>query len=317
MLGRQAEAERISEQGIGVDPLNSSLVANVASRLGRQGQFDRAEHLLLRLTQLPDMPVLIPYVITDLYQSWGRYVDALRWASYFDENNEQAAAVFFALGLNENAQAIMDTYAGASIFQRLVDLRPLLHLQGKHDEAVQLIYDYFEESGSSWADGYPDGVALGVTSLAMAGRHRSAIRLFDEFIADDIQRFETSAFGGSGWDACLSIVFAYQEVGETEKATRLLETLDRVAATDLRDPASWATLALRRSLAGDADGAYAALSKGVDLGWADYYAVVHDPRWARLLGDPSVQKLLERVHEKIANQRSIVEQQVAQRVVPE
>ncbi len=109
----------------------------------------------------------------------------------------------------------------------------------------------------------------------------------------------------------LRLGFAYQQVGRTEDAERLLRDLEALLETELRD--SWdnpearykrAELAM---LLGDTDGAYQALSRAADLGWAMYYVVANSPVWADVLGEPRFRALMDEVKANVDQQRAAVE----------
>ena len=66
-------------------------------------------------------------------------------------------------------------------------------------------------------------------------------------------------------------------------------------------------MALNAALRGDLDEAYELLSRAVDLGWANYYMSINDPRWGDTLEQPRFVALLERVQNNLAEQRARVE----------
>ncbi|MGD8533804.1 MAG: tetratricopeptide repeat protein, partial [Gammaproteobacteria bacterium] len=63
------------ERAARLDPLNGAIAVNIAGRFSRRGDYERAEHELLRLLEMPD-PGLYPYIyLRDLYSDTGRLVD--------------------------------------------------------------------------------------------------------------------------------------------------------------------------------------------------------------------------------------------------
>ena len=78
--GRYEESNAVQEQGLLVDPLNPVLSVNIADRLRRLGEHERAEQLLLRLTYLPEPPGMAYSALVRLYFDTGEFDKSVRWA---------------------------------------------------------------------------------------------------------------------------------------------------------------------------------------------------------------------------------------------
>ena len=117
----------------------------------------------------------------------------------------------------------------------------------------------------------------------------------------------------AGQSALNALAFAYQQTGNAAKATELLAYRDeRITRLEpLSSPHFLEPMALNAALRGDEDRAYELLSRAVDLGWANYYRTINDPRWGDTLSQPRFVALLERVQENLASQRSEVEAMLA------
>jgi len=80
LQGRVEEANAVLDRGLLVDPLNPRLTMNLAARLRRLGERERAEQLLMRLTHLPDTPGMAYTGLMMLYFEAGEFDKAVRWA---------------------------------------------------------------------------------------------------------------------------------------------------------------------------------------------------------------------------------------------
>ncbi|HEY5622241.1 MAG TPA: hypothetical protein VIV14_00675, partial [Gammaproteobacteria bacterium] len=104
-----------------------------------------------------------------------------------------------------------------------------------------------------------------------------------------------------------------QQTNRHEEAETILQSLltneylVRIPPT----PRALERIAQLRSMRGDEAGAYEALQQAVELGWADYYEAINDPRWGNTLSKPRFVRLLERVQADLAQQREEVERREA------
>jgi hypothetical protein len=96
--------------------------------------------------------------------------------------------------------------------------------------------------------------------------------------------------------------------GDTRTANEILEFRhDKVVRLgNSTQPALLEILSLNQALQGNHDDAYKIMVKAVDNGWANYYRVIHDPRWGNTLEQPRFVELFKRVQENLATQREIV-----------
>ncbi len=78
--GRYEESQAVMDQGLLIDPLNPPMSVNMANRLKRLGEHERAEQLLLRLTYLPDPPGMAYTGLARLYWDKGELDKSLHWA---------------------------------------------------------------------------------------------------------------------------------------------------------------------------------------------------------------------------------------------
>jgi TolB-like protein len=112
-LGLHDEAVAMLERGLEIDPLNPVLIRNSVGIESFRGNFERAEHLALRLTGLPDPPFWTFRALYKLYTEWGRYADAIDAVKTHirvfgpdidDLHADALASAYAALGLVEDAE---------------------------------------------------------------------------------------------------------------------------------------------------------------------------------------------------------------------
>ena len=146
-----------------------------------------------------------------------------------------------------------------------------------------------------------------------AGAHDEAIDLFESMADGDPATLTQQQWPLYGQDAINALAFAYQQTGDSARASQLLVWRDeRITRREpLASPHFIEPMALNAALRGNTDEAYELLSRAVDLGWANYYMTVNDPRWGDTLQQPRFVKLLERVQENLAAQRAEVEARLA------
>jgi TolB-like protein len=107
--GRREEANAVQEQGLLVDPLNPVLTVNLANRLKKSGEPERAEQLLLRLTDLPDPPGRAYMGLAQYYRDSGDFDKSLHWGKEATRAYNEPllgpmmASYYEQLGLSEDA----------------------------------------------------------------------------------------------------------------------------------------------------------------------------------------------------------------------
>jgi len=302
-VGRIEEGESIMEQGLAIDPLNPPIVANMASKYSNRGDFDRAERMVLRLTQLPEPPRLTDGTLFEIYFEWGRYADALAWYS-----GPFSAPAYEALGLTERVDEMLEAYAQEDPIGVMELELVALHSRGRHKEAWHNLDIFIQK----YVDGYenvdPDYLGRALISQVLAGEYDTAISIFRSQTNEIPAVLVEEMFGRHGVDTQNALAFAYMKTGNSAKAREMLEYRhDKVLRLGhSTQPALLETLSLSQVLQGKDDDAYETLAKAVDNGWANYYRAIHDPRWGDTLTKPRFIELLRRVQDNLATQREIV-----------
>lgn len=303
--GRDAEAAVVQQQGLEIDPLNAPLSFNVADNYSLQGDFDQAERLLRRLTELPEPPQAATYLLARLHFDWGRYAEALQLSfRYGNDDSDLLANCYAALGLNDSAEPYLQVLSTENPTHGATDV---LLTEGRHAEAMQLIQSYVQHHDIEYEQISDGAMEQVLRAFVFAGNYEGAIDIFENLPEEfrDILVLEAPSGGQA-------IAFAYQELGKIEQAAGILDRVDTATGVfDSAAPFVLETRALNRVLQGDPDGAAVLLKRAIDSGWANYYAALNDPRWRDTLSSPGFARMLEPVRENLAKQRAIMEQELA------
>jgi TolB-like protein/tetratricopeptide (TPR) repeat protein len=302
-VGRFDESESIMAQGLTIDPLNPPIVANVAGRLSNEGDFATAERMILRLTQLPEPPRLVDGALFEIYSEWGRYSDALRWFS-----GPFSVSAYEALGLTERVDGILEVYAQEDPIGFMELQLTALHSRGRHKEAWDKLDTFIQKNVASYEDVDPDYLGTALITQVLAGKYDLAVSIFLSLADEDPALLVAEMFAPVGLDTQNALAFAYMNTGDTRTANEILEFRhDKVVRLgNSTQPALLEILSLNQALQGNHDDAYKIMVKAVDNGWANYYRVIHDPRWGNTLEQPRFVELFKRVQENLATQREIV-----------
>ena len=333
-LGRHDEARAMQQRGLEIDPLNPVLIRNASQSESNRGNFDRAEHLLLRLAGLPDPPFWTFSQLGNVYSEWGRYAaaiealkDSVRLAAGAggDPLFEGLATGYAAIGLVED---------GEYWFESFRDLRddgtpPLsdsywlaLHgtglrgLEADIEKAADLVAN--EE-----ADNLPYLLSYGGLAWIQLGKPERGIDWLDrgiglyqqEMVPEDPPDGIDLDLLDSHWGTDF-VVHLAQRLAVAHSATENDRGLDQ-ALQFLEESASFVSLptnpqtlellATTQVLIGDASAALESLRQALDLGWSNYYGIVNDPAWTRTLEKPEFRKVLARAKANNDEQRAIVE----------
>jgi TolB-like protein/tetratricopeptide (TPR) repeat protein len=326
-VGKGDEASEYLRRGLEIDPLNSTLVRNVAFEESWKGDFARAEQLQLRLVTLPEPPARAFAWQFMLYERWGRLAPAIEAArGNLRLAGEAREAWFLALVY---AQLGMEGPASHWFAQTIDPSRSSVYRVFRlWRDTARLEAELQKMEEMSAFDG-GDGVAYanlwgGLMSIRVGDYQQGAARVAHAF---GLWQREVGQ-DGPGIDVALldkhiltrdlvhwlnRLAFAWQQSGRMEDAAVLLQDLEAhyLSGENSRrypgDPAALAEAALLRGLLGDRAGALATLERAYELGWAGYYEAVNDPAWAETLAAPGFAGLLEQVEAHVEEQRTAVE----------
>jgi len=326
--GLEAEANAIMELGLEIDPLNPPIVANTAARESREGNFGRAEQLLLRLLSLPEPPRLVYPSLYYLYDAWGRFTDAVAIAKQFarlDASSDQTepfiwlAWTYDALGMTEDADYWarlirdneQDELETLDFTYNLLRARSADSKLGAELQQIVSETEFLPDEHDPWIL-----CQFGLVNIQLGNFETGSEQLeygLRLYLAPPGQKgpassIEISAFRADPADVVYvmqRLAFAYQQVGRSDEANTILQALT--------DEFSLENNAMHYALLGDTSGAlqaYRAMTEGRAakyLGPGKYYELVNDPAWAETIQAPEFQELLAEVKEDIDRQRAVVE----------
>jgi tetratricopeptide (TPR) repeat protein len=320
--GRYEESNAVQDQGLLLDPLSPVLSVNIADRLRRLGERERAEQLLLRLTYLPDPPGMAYSALVRLYFDTGEFDKALHWAKEvalaFFESPGVASTValrYENLGLSEDAdywvadalgptpQPAQRFFSKASQFQVRGDLAGMRAEIDRLRTALGTEIDglqRFHEDKYAVANIYVENFDVGIDVLESAFDLESLSKLDDLKILRELESLHFLAY-------------AYQQVGRGDDAnvllTRLHEQLNAYVIEHNMDYGPLHhLLAQNFGLRGDFDAAANAFQAAIKAGWLRYLWVNHDPTWTETIAYPRIARMLDDVKVELERQRAVVEQ---------
>jgi TolB-like protein len=321
--GQHAEAAEALDRAARIDPLSPTINSNLAWREMRSGRFDDAERRLLRLLETPQplIPVIIRLI--ELNSSTGRLernVEVGKRVMLLLIPHTGRAGGHFGLvqayaelGMREHAEywrAHYDREHPRIFLGRVFNIQNLALTSGQldYEEALQRYYAALEAAGMT-KEQAPESTrqTYGVLQ-SLAGNHSAAIDILAPLVDVDAPQPETVV----GSLVSQALAWAYLQRGETDRAARLLERLERVFA-DLEERGQLhlgndrADFALNALLLGDAPRALDLLEQAEKTGWRRYYATLRDPRWDGLREEPRFRAIMARVRADIDLQRARVE----------
>jgi len=326
--GQHEEAIAVRRKGLAVDPLNPPLVANMAGTESYAGNFDRAEKLLQRLLNLPKPPPLAFSSLYFLYDSWGRFADAVAIAkhtirlSVSSDNpvgTDWLAWAYGNLGMTESADYWMNQVLedGQFDLSTLGTARNLLRTREADSELGTSLHELVNHiefkpgEDDSW-----DLCQFGLVNIHMGDFEKGAeqldygLRLYQagpgQVEADS--SIDIAAIQASPDDITFLmhlLAFAYQQVGKDDEAQEILRALS--------DAFEMESNALHQIMMGNKASALQIMQSGhwndwtSDYGPGKYYEIINDPAWAEAIKTSGFPELLAEMKEDVDRQRSIVE----------
>jgi len=315
LLGMQRrfdESERLMAQGFVIDPLFPTITVNHAAGLSNRGELGRARRAIERLEQLPEPPRMALGVLSGILYEWGRYAEVIGLGP---GPLPYKAISYELLGVRDASDQERESLKAMDLARYFTVSRLTLHARGKHADAVKLNESMNAEFGVGYEELSFDDLSPAIIDLALSGDHEKATELFESLANGRPAVLVENVFATEGQDVLNALAYAYRETGNNLRADEILNYKDLSIARmePLRSPHFLEPMALNAALRGDNDEAYELLSRAVDLGWANYYMAINDPRWGDALSQPRFRQLLERVKDNIAHQKAEVESMLAER----
>ena len=322
--GRFEEAEAVQEQGLLVDPLNPVLSVNLADRLRKLGERERAEQLFLRLTYLPEPPGMAYFGLRRLYFDTGEFDKALSWTkeaalAYYEYYGPVGTTVmawtYEHLGLTGDADYWVTLAMGhtpqpekrffnkASQFQMRGDLAGLRAEIDKLRTAPGTDIDGLQGwSAAKYAIAniYVENFDVGIDVLESVYDLESLSKV------DELKAFREL-------ESLHVLAYAYQQLGRGDEANVLLTQLhEQLNAYVVEKNMDFGPLhhvrAQNFGLRGDFDAAADAMEAAIKAGWLQYLWIMNDPTWAETIADPRIARMLDDVKVELERQRALVEQ---------
>jgi len=321
--GRDEESLAVLDQGLLVDPLNPILTVNLAARLRRLGERERAEQILMRLTHLPGTPGVAYTGLVTLYTRTGEFDKSVRWAkeAVLAYHESLGIGIMLAwryeiLGLTEDS----DYWAAVALAHYPQPEQKFFYKAGRFQLRGDLAGLRTEIDKLRIALG-PDIDALDGIDAAqyasaniLVGNFDVGIDVFEKTF--DFESLSTLQHPGAfrlGLEFSHELAYAYQQVGRDDEAnvllTRVHEQLNVLVVERKMDFGPLHHLfAQNFGLRGDFDAAADAFQSAIKAGWLRYLWVMNDPTWARTIADPRIARMLDDVKVELERQRAVVEQ---------
>ncbi len=320
---RNEEASDVIERGLLIDPLHPVMSYNMADRLRNLGEHERAERLLLRLTDLPEPPWMAYTGLYHLYNAMGEFGEALHWAKQFARVNAKSQSAGFSAflgGTYERLGLIEDSdYWIADLLvhtprpeQRFWFKATQLRLRGDH-AGLQGVIDELDAAPGTDSDQLQVGSAsLYASANILAGNFDVGIDAFENSyelgslsLGSDVRFFGDLEY-------LHVLAYGYQQVGRDDEANALLaqlhEHLNALVVEQKMNSGSLHHLRAQNfGLSGDFDAAAGALEAAIEAGWLRYFWVAGSPLWTEIIAYPRIARMLEDVKVELERQRAIVQ----------
>ena len=321
--GRHEEARAVQERGLLVNPLDPILSANKAFRLRNQGEYERAERLLLRLTNLPEPPGLVYSGLSQLYAHMGEFDKGLHWA-------KQAARVHTTTRLN-TVGPLAGTYDRLGLVEdgdywaaHLLAHTPepevrfwiratQLRFRGDHAGLQEVIDELDAALGTDVDQLHIAAAGLYAAANILTGNFDVGIDVFENvYDLGTLTLSNDASFSGDL--AYLHVLaYGYQQVGRDDDANALLirlhEHLNVLVVEQKMNSGDLHHLRAQNfGLRGDFDAAADALEAAIEAGWLWFFRVTGSPLWTEIIAYPRIAGMLDDVKIELERQRAIVEQ---------
>jgi len=315
--GKQQEADNWQKRAYALDPFNSAITSNMASRYWEDGNPERAESLLRPLLDLPDPPMQAPMTLWFLYSDTGRLVEANSMGK-----KVMRADFWPVWHIARNYAVLGDIETAADLVAKGVRNNPDImwiktgHLQaqlpywkGDYRAAADTMHETLAANGIALEQIGPELRQFYGVNLALAGDYAAAIDTLLEALPDHGERDEI--YDPLTVDADQALAWSYAHSDMPEASRKILETLeadfDQYRQSVVMMKSSHRFAAARNAvMMGDAELALRRLENAVAAGWREYNIERRDPRWSSLANDERYQAIMKGVAADVDRQREIV-----------
>jgi len=321
--GRVDEANVVQERGLLVNPLDPILSGNKALRLRNQGEYERAERLLLRLLDLPEPAGTAYFGMFQLYVAMGELDKALHWAKQYARIYDKSysfatgptVGTYERLGLIEDSNFwLADMLARTPQPEdRFWNRATQLRIRGNH-AGLQEVIDELDAAPDTDVDQLPKYYAgLYASANILAGNFDVGIEVFENaYDLESLTLNKDARFFGD-LEYLHVLAHGYQQVGRDDEADALLARLHEnlnvlVVEQKMNSGEVHHLRAQNFGMRGDFAAAADALEAAIKIGWMRYFWVMGSPLWTETITYPRIARLLEDVKVELERQRAVVQQ---------
>jgi len=309
------ENKALLERAAQIDPLHPSIAVNLANVYVEEGATERAERMLLRLTEMPNPAPRVFANLRTFYLETGQLV---KMNAIEKRLALTGLHVYYGLALN---YAVLAEYDQAAYWVARMKkdfqnfwFRPYADMnipmwRGEYAEAARVFHEAMREQNVGLADLGPFLRRPLGHLRALAGDYSGAVEALASDLADAVDQ---SALDLDQSEAYQDLAWSYLKLGEAEKAHRLLSAVDTLFRKieqqgRLQLSPELYLYALNTLMLGDYEFALDRFERAIDAGWREYYITNHDPRWAVLADNERYQALVARVRDDVDRQRAEVD----------
>jgi len=315
--GKRQESDRWQELAFALDPFNSAITSNMARWYWEDGNPERAESLLLPLTDLPDPPMQAPMTLWFLYSDTGRLVEANGMAKKI-----LGAAIWPAWFIARNYAVLGDIETAADLVTRSARKNPdimwirtgwlqaqIPYWQGHYQAAADEMHAALVAHAIALDHLSPELRQFYGINLALAGNYATAAETLVTAlpdIGDQLEQYDPLTV-----DAYQALAWSYTYSDMPEASRQLLQAVETSfdqysESVAMLKSADWFAAARNAAMMGDADLALDRLQQAVSAGWREYYIQSHDPRWSSLVSDERYRAIMAMVVSDVERQLEIV-----------
>ena len=312
LQGRALESVPYYDRAARLDPLSLIINESRGSLLRDLGRFEEAEKQYRNTLLIDPEFVNTHWGLGTLYWSMGQprqatewFENAVRLTPYGDVFRSWLALMYLELGEDEQAQVVIDNSLSA--------------VQGDNDAMLmnELLRIYRRQDISGLPDGrrfmarywYGSVIDLPVRAL-LQGDFEQAIEEYEEVLPNLLSR--QPEIHGSNYRAAIYVAFALKQLGEIERASKILDQTEAFLKNIQRlgIHGYWVSDAQIEAIRGNHAASLSLLRKAVDEGWRNLWRfyLLHDPILETLRADPELQRLVSTIEEETVGQLSNIAQ---------
>jgi TolB-like protein/tetratricopeptide (TPR) repeat protein len=312
--GRYPEEHLVLQQAMQRDPLNELLMVNYAGNLSTRGDWQAGRDMLGELLQLrPDSTILLRFMAKmeiyngNLVEGWKLANRAYQLQPDNPEDISSLARTWVLLGETEEAERlVLEGLEAAGQNQNLAGTYFLtLLVARRYEEAERLIREMIADAGED----LPDTIKRNFnTQLGLIALVRGDFAGARELLVSAINDEDESAYSGDSVMVVTMAALAYEQLGQPEEATELLNDAERkirrARLNGVDDPGIYYNEAILLSLRSEPEMAMEKLKEAYQRGFREHWLMDIDGRLAPLRDNPDFLVLVEQIRNDVSQARS-------------